>query len=340
MALFLKKIISLIVGFACTLTSSFFGNFAADIAPDDADSCKLSFAVISDIHMFDNGGKKILLDLGLMDMENADVPLDALVMAGDNTNNASSKQYELLAESFSQYSPANNIIMAMGNHDTWNKEIDEDDRFPESERLYKKYGKEIMKRDIDNVYFSVEVEGYTFIVLASENDTTKCTISDAQLAWLDSELAKAAEKELPVFVVSHWAIENTHGLPWVWVSNPMSLTKEELAKKNDGSFADGKSDDVNAVLQKYDNVFLISGHMHNGITNNYKTSAYNYSSVEKVGKVHSVNLPSYGNTALRGTPTSGMGFVFEVYDDEVLIKARGFTSGTWDFRYVYSIPVE
>ncbi len=336
MVTFLRTILAVLTSLACFLSSPIFGNFKEGYTPDE--DCKAYFAVISDVHLVEGSyDRQKTLEMGLADMQSAETSLDALIFAGDTTNMANLSEYEMLAQALGKYTPANNIIMATGNHDLWNEEVDDDDRFPESERLFIEYNKKLTNRDIEKVYYSTEVNGYTFIVLGSENDITRGYITDEQLQWLDAEMAKAAKKGLPIFVISHWVLDDTHGQPDVW-TGPF-VPDEEKEEENESGYANGKGKDVQAILEKYDDVFMISGHLHNGIAHHYTMFGCDYSSIEDVGSIHSVNLPTYASMAIRGNPSNGMGFVFEVYDDEVVIKARCFSAGVWYTNYFYTFPL-
>ncbi len=334
MVMVLKAVLSVLTSIACFLTSFIFGDFNAGYDPLKED-CSFNFAVISDIHMTEETARRDMLRLGLDDMHNAENKLDALVLSGDMTERARAEQYAMLADAFSGYEPAENIIMSVGNHDTWNDDIDEEHEFSESERLFIEYNKKIADRDIDKVYYSTVIDGYTFISMSSEYNHTDAYISDAQLDWLDAELAKASVSGKPIFVISHWPINGTHGLPRTWLDNPIVEDESEL-EPDEGGFGE-QSDAVEAILNKYKNVFLISGHLHNGVAND---SMYGYSSVEKVGNINSVNLPSYMYLGIKGATTNGLGFVFEVYDDEVVIRTRSFTGGVWYTQNVYTVELD
>lgn len=312
-------------------TSQIFGDFNADYAPVDEENCRLNFAAISDIHIENRFLRKFMLELGLYDMENAEYPLDALVLTGDNTNHGNTDQYEALKEVFAKYNPAREIIMAVGNHDTWNNEDDADNRFPASKDLFIKYSKEITNRDLDNVYYSTVINGYTFIVMSSESDHTAAYISPEQLVWLESEMEKASQSGLPIFVISHWPINGTHGLPY-------AFEHDKNAEADEGGLGD-QSDDVEAILKKYENVFFINGHAHSGITSESQEKLYNYASVESDGSFHSINLPSYMYMSSTGRIANGTGFQFEVYDEQVVIRARSFSAGVWYTLYDTVIPL-
>ncbi len=333
----IKSIIAFLTSIAFAISGSMFGDFNGAYSPNDAENCKLNFAVISDTHLYDDASQRLLLEMGLSDMENSDTRLDALVMAGDNTNNGSSVQYDQLAKAFSKYDPADNIIMAIGNHDTWNKEVDPENRFPESERLFLEYQKKMFDRELDKVYFSTEVNGYTFIVLGGETDITKSYISNEQMLWFRVEMEKAALKGLPIFVVSHAPLDNTHGLPQTWADRE-SVSEEEFLN-HDGTFADGRSEEIKEIIMQYDNVFLFSGHVHNGLAKDVDYKGYTFSTVESDGTFTSINLPTYGNTCARGTPSSGVGVNVEVYENEIQIKGRCFSAGVWYTNYFWTIPL-
>jgi len=309
------------------MTGCLFGNFTSDYSPKE-DDCRLSFAAISDCHITTSNVRAKLLELGLYDMENAETRLDAMVFCGDNTDHGYDEQYELLVDTVKKHNPAENIIMAVGNHDTWtrNKNYDEGG----FKDLFKKYSEQITGRSIDNVYYSTKVNGYTFIVMGSEEDHTYAYFSPEQLSWLRSEMDKASRDGLPIFVISHWPINETHGLPETW--------GDKNPEPDDGGMGD-QSAEVEAILKSYNNVFLISGHVHDGFSNERDSAVYGYESVESEGSFHSVNLPSYTTGGIRGRIAAGTGYSFEVYADKVIIRARSFTSSIWYTNYDYTFEL-
>ena len=166
-----KAISAVFMAITTLLAFPFAGNISAAFAPQDEENVNLTFAAISDIHMKDSATRSFMLELGLSDMENADYPLDALVVAGDITDHAYEEQWQKTADTFAKYSPAKNIILAVGNHDTWGSE--EDDRFPESSERFTRFGSEIMGREIDKVYYSTKVNGYTILLLSDNSSRAR-----------------------------------------------------------------------------------------------------------------------------------------------------------------------
>ncbi len=345
MAVVLKVILSILTSFACLVSSLVFGDFAGPYEPEK-DDCKMTFAAISDTHIMEyteEYGKIILFEMGLYDMQEAENPLDALIISGDLVNNGKAVQYEKVEQSFSKFTPAKNIITSVGNHDMWAKDVDsdnEEDKYAAAKERFIEFNKSVAGREIENTYYSQTVNGYTFIVLGSDGyiEDDDPIISDAQLAWLDTELAKATADGKPVFVVSHWPFSGTHGLPNTWNGEPADAVIPDLDPATGGMGE--KNDAVFEVMNKYKNVVLISGHIHNGIVENAADTEYGYASVEEVGKIHSVNLPVYHTVTNRGKTAMGTGFVVEVYDDEILLRMRSFSGGIWYTDTEISIPVE
>lgn len=322
---FIRSVVAVIMSLLSVGFSWVFGDFTAETEPLKED-CRLYFASISDIHMTEETARRDMLRFGLEDFQDSTYPLDAVVFAGDLTDHGEEAEWEMLKSAFDGYTPAENIILAQGNHDTWT----EDDKYDLARTLFIKYNKEIAGREIANEYYSTKINGYTFIVMASETDRVAAYISDAQLQWLSSEMEKASQDGLPIFVISHWPINESHGLPETW--------GDEEPEIDDGGFGD-QSAQVEEILKAYDNVFLVSGHIHSGFNSEGYEDTYGYVSVESDGSFHSVNLPSYMYMTIRGRIANGTGFNFEVYDDEVIIRARSYSAGVWYTDYNWNIPL-
>lgn len=325
MITFIRSLLAVILSVLNICFSPIFGDFMAETKPLEED-CKLNFAVISDIHMTDETARRDMLRFGLKDMENFDSTLDALVLSGDLTDHGEEAEWEMLKSAFSGYTPAKNLIMAQGNHDTWT----EDDKYDLARTYFIKYNKEISGREIEHEYYSTEINGYTFIIMASETDRTAAYISDTQLEWLRAEMDKASEKGLPIFVISHWPINQSHGLPETW--------GEEDMEPDDGGFGD-QSAQVEEILKSYENVFLISGHIHSGFVKADQKDVFGYESVETHGTFHSINLPQYMYLTGRGRIANGTGYTIEVYDDEVVLRGRSFSAGVWYSDYVWTLEL-
>ena len=325
MITFIRSFLAVILSLLSLGFSGIFGDFTADTKPLK-DDCKLNFATISDVHMTEETARRDMLRFGLQDMQEFESQLDALVLSGDLTDHGEEAEWEMLKEAFLPYSPAENLIMAQGNHDTWT----EDDKYDLARTYFIKYNKEIADREIENEYYSTKVNGYTFIVLASETDRTSAYMSDRQLEWLANEMEAASKDGLPIFVVCHWPINESHGLPETW--------GDSEPEPDDGGIGD-QSAQVEKILKSYENVFFITGHIHSGFVNESQKDVYGYVSVESDGSFHSINLPQYMYLTIRGRIANGTGFVFEVYENEVVLRARSFSAGVWYTDYNWTIDL-
>lgn len=323
----LNTIISVVMSVVCLVTFPLNLWKKADYTPVDPDNAKLVFATMSDIHLDGTKLRNMIFQLGLKDLEKSAYRPDALLLMGDNTDHGYPEQYEDLSDALSKYDVADRLHLMLGNHDTWT----EDRGATLAQKYYKDYYKKITGCTVDEVYSSMEINGYHFITLGSEMNMTPAYISPEQLSWLESEMYKASLDKKPIFVLCHWPINQTHGLP--------DTFQDHLEDPMSGGLGE-QSDLVDEILQKYDNVFYISGHAHNGFTNEQTSKTYGYSSVEKHGNITCVNCPSYQFfSTSKGVLINGTGYVFEVYDSEVIIRARSYIGGFWLNNYEYDIEL-
>ncbi len=293
--------------------------------PMDTGECLLNIAVISDTHLDGSAARQAVLELALDDIAMADYPVDLLIISGDITDGGEEKEWETAAAAFANTDYLPEIILAEGNHDTW-----ADDGYDASLANFVKYNEIIAGRTIDKAYYSAEVGGYTFVVMGSEEDHTHAFISDEQIEWLDTTLSEAAADGKPIFVISHWPINQTHGLPESWGDKDYD--------ENTGGFGE-QSAQIEEVLNKYENIFFISGHIHNGLGDKLTDKLYGYKSVEHYGNLHSINMPTYMYMYPHGQVGLGNGFQFEVYADRVVVRARNYATGIWFAAYEYEIPL-
>ena len=339
----LVKIVSVLLSLIMTISTPFGlieGKKEAKLAPAKED-CRVSFGAISDIHL--RGNFKLIfqgmLELGLRDMETADKKLDAVAFVGDITDHGYIDQWDVFSDAMSKYDIADKTLLVVGNHDTWGPNR-EDFTNPEDgvKATFIKYNKEISGRDIDEMYYSDVINGYHFIALGSERDNTNAYLSDAQLEWLSSEMEAASADGKPIFVFLHQPINQTHGLPYNW-----ELNKDDPA---DEGGAGDQSDAMTDILKQYDNVFYISGHIHAGYKKSDSKIGAKYGSVEYIENYNGnpmtlINLPSYMyfDFVHGGHLTNGCGWVLEAYDDEVVIRARNFATGTWISAFDATVPL-
>ena len=250
-----------------------------------------------------------------IDLSNAEGVFDALVIAGDIAENAKGAEYQLVLDylSVSKDNVANHIF-TVGNHDVRLRAYSQvvatfsefclaaDEKLDLSELAYKD-GK---------LSYSYDVNGYTFVVLGTDKSVfEESYFSDECLAWFDGELAKATADGKPVFVILHQPLKDTHQVWDAWNS----------ADDTAGTVG-AQSDALQAIMNKYNNVFLITGHLHMGFSKVW--------SIHAIDNFTGVNLPGIGpNNADGEYNESGTGYIMEVYDDKVVFVARDFNLGKY-----------
>lgn len=194
---------------------------------------QLQFSVISDIHMETNNkySRGVYMQI-IRNMKEYSDARDALVMMGDNTMNGQLLENLILFGLTSRVDPAKVYVPVAGNHDTGNGSGNFD-------RLYDRYvnfTNAFGVQSTDKIYYSTNVNGYTFIVLGSEQDTSHLGYySDAQMDWLEATLAAEYEEGKPIFIFSHY--------PPDWAEN------DKVQRLYD-------------LFSQYDNLFYFSGHLH------------------------------------------------------------------------------
>lgn len=322
------KIFTLIITIMYSLNGGLVTPSTADpIKAKDPDDVKLVFATVADPqvsnYMF---GRYQSFQEACIDLRNAETEFDAIVGIGDIAENGLLEEYQLVYNEL--YDLSDRFIMAEGNHDI-------------RLRLYSQsYGRfsnftNSLNRDesmTENAYaegkfaYTETVNGYKFIVMGSDKtEFEESYISPEQLEWLDNELA--TEKGKPVFVVIHQPLKLTHNLPTTWGNG---------TNKQAGSVGD-QNDEIKAILAKHaddSTVILITGHLHAGF------SQYSY---EKIEGFHSFNVPSLAIENKDGEGRgngAGLTYIVEVYDDEVLFRARNCKTGEWYSEWDVSVPVK
>lgn len=292
------------------------------------ENCNASFAVVADVHIKNGSFRQTLLELGLYDMEKAEDKLDAVVFDGDTTDQGNEKMWKRFSDALSKYDCATNKIIVMGNHDSRGPVKGD---LEKTKQKFIELNKNLSNREISEVYYSTTINGYPAIVLGSEGNSTWADISQNQIDWFAQEMKKASLTGKPIFVFCHQSFNGTHGLPYTW-------DMKESDNPALGGMGDA-SDDILNIIKQYNNVFYISGHIHTGFT---KEDNKYIQSVERHGNYTLINLPSYGYAdAKRGNHLPiGTGYVVEVYDDQVLLRARNFSTGTWCTKFDVAIDIE
>ena len=258
------------------------------------------------------------------DMNNSDIDLDAFLIVGDIAENGMQEEYDRITSHIAGWN-VENYIMCTGNHDIRLRDFEQSrDRF-----LNFMNGLNSEENAKDNVYFKYEVNGYTFLSIASdEMRFEEASFSSAQLQWLNIELKNATAEGKPVFVLCHQSLAESHGLPNTWGSANSNAGDESLPtyeRKDDYDFTGSigeQSNDIYDIISKYENVFFLTGHLHTGF------GKYTYQTISEENNVQGINVPSVGIDNKDGVYNNpGTGLFVEVTDDQVIFYARDFRNG-------------
>ena len=319
---FVQQIFFKLFAFIMSVIYSFNGGVVApstdDVIKAAKPDAKLVFATVADPqvsnYMF---GRYQAFQEACMDLRNAE-RLDAVVTVGDLAENGLAEEYAL---AYDELAPIDaRFIMATGNHDIRLR------AYKQTTNTFCHFANTLNGDDsMNSFHFSERINGYKVIVLGSDKTVfEEAYLSDAQLEWMNDEVK--AEDGKPVFVILHQPLKNTHNVEVAW-NSPFE----------GGGTVGAQSIAVKSILSKYDNVFLITGHLHSG----FGPDSYN-----NVDGIHAINLPSLTIENKDGTYNdAGTGYILEVYEDEVVFRARDFAKGVWvadatgDSSYDLVIPV-
>ena len=285
------------------------------------DDVLFTIAAVSDIHMKDSAVRRLVADFCFNDITKTIAP-DLLLLDGDLVDEAKDEYYDALKSSLDGWCGVENVLLTLGNHDTW-EDYDTSHEYESARDRWLEYSNQMMAFRHDEVFYHYVQSGYHFIVLGQESSSTAAEISDEQIAWMDAQLADASADSAgkPVFVFLHQPMSYTHG-----------VGADDVDDDDEGFRTAAQSEKFQKTLDKYQNIIYVSGHTHKAL-NGGKLNGGDFATVEKVGEnITSVNLPSmmyFGWSGLGGHVISGGGAVINVYEDKVEIRGRNFLTRTW-----------
>ena len=278
------------------------------------DNAKLTFTVLSDVHLEGNNEDRFnLFGEGIRDI-NANKSNDFIVFLGDNTMNGQVVELSAFYSILDEYNTID-TYMVTGNHDLCPSDYNTGDYEDLRDRFFK-YKNEYSKTQYkDSVYYSVNIsDEFQLIVLGSESDAgIQEDISDEQLNWLESELKTAKDSGKIVFIFNHYPLNNTWADVW-----------------SEGHIGED-SDRVYEILKNAQTQILyFSGHLHMGYYDDKREVVYD-------DNVTFINVAGFGVDNTDGDADiqhNGTGLQVEVYEDNILIRVRDFAVHKWlDIEY-------
>ena len=242
----------------------------------------LRFAVLSDIHMTGSPFRRLYFKSALKQIQKTSPSYRLFVSLGDTTDHGYPQHWDAAAECLENARPAPECIAALGNHDTWNKDPRYDSEYEASLPLYLQFRSRICGVDDAKPYHYQVIGETPFIVLGAESDSVGGVMTDEQFCWLAVRLEEASKLQTFIFVVSHFAFKNTHGLPVTF--------GEKVLNENKSTWGD-RDGELRALIGKYKNVIYLTGHSHMGWTPS--GTKRGYASVETHDGVTCVNAPCF-----------------------------------------------
>lgn len=294
------------------------------------DDCRLTVDMMSDTHLEKYGVIRWLeFTAALKNISKADV-VDAIMVDGDITNYADEYSLAKYFDTIKNYS-TKPVISVPGNHDighAGDRDVTDISREQALENFVN-YRNDYFGMENEKNYYSTEFNGYKFIIIGDEvidgGRFDAITMTDEQLQFLDRELAEGTKDGKPVFVCCHWPISYRNGEEVCWPECGIDPENEY---------------DIPAILEKYENVFWISGHMHAGIKSRAVEKLFNLSSAETVNGVTYINLPTFGLVNMFGVPWSATGAQLEVYDNEVVYRPMSLITNYWYVNSEYHFELK
>lgn len=274
----------------------------------------LQLAIISDTHIQSNKPRNTQkLTNALIDIKQIAPNYDVLAVGGDMTDRGFPEDYDLFNSILrNNMRPVAKEFMVMGNHECFEKNENPNSNVTDLQ-LANRFKE---KMNVPNVYYDKWINGYHFITIAGEKsktslkaayhkvtDADSAYISEEQFEWLEKTLALDTDSSKPVFLFLHQPITNT-----------------VYGSVYGAGFEDQK---LLAMLKKYPQVILFSGHSHYPL-NDSKSIVEDGITMVNTSAVAYTYTKAAGSNAIQS-----QGYIVNVYDNRVEFKAREFSSGSW-----------
>ncbi len=297
---FFLRAFALIVSVVMVLAAGFATGESYDVR--DPEKCKLNFSILSDSHIeANNFARYKVYTHCLQDVRKNKSGNDAVIFLGDNTMNGQVLENTLFHGAAKMLLPGQTILPVVGNHDIGNGHGD----YAKLQNRWYDYTRAFFGKDLAHPYYYEVIDGCYFIVLGMEEQLVyEMTVTEAQFAWLEDTLAKAADSGKPVFVFAHY---------------PADDVQDENGKSTD------RLVDLLAEYNKTHDLFYFCGHTHMPL--------YLFWSFHTSNGFPEIYLPRL--TELGGADdhevfgNTGVGIEVELYENEVLVRGRDFYRGQW-----------
>ncbi|MGG4607958.1 metallophosphoesterase family protein [Providencia sp. Me31A] len=256
----------------------------------------MKIGLISDIHNDSNKTHNILLKSIVNIFKNGAI---GLVMSGDIANSHGRRQASFQA--FQNTVPTEyhkNLILMLGNHDVRTGASHDGSLDPDLVNLYQDYLKSFGVSTTSNTMcVASSINNYHFLCLNTDLGLKDMMeLKQESIDWLKIELAKKAEPEKPIFIVTHQPLNSSH-----WRAGLF------------GGF--GKQDaEIKQIFADYPQIVLLNGHIHNGL-----------GVIEFIQRPFGslVEIPSLTRSE-NGVKKSGTGWMLNIEKNRLIFEAWNF----------------
>ncbi len=278
----------------------------APVGPDaepydvkEPDACLMNLTVFSDIHVESNNYPRYkAIATCMRNAKLCQSGSDAILSLGDSTMNGQNIENMILHGTISLLLKNERIIPIAGNHDFGNGDGD----FKKIQQRWFDYTEAFFGKKLTVPYYTDEVNGCRFIVLASEEQNIDSMhMSDAQFEWLALQLEDAARTGMPTFVLAHYPPRMAKPI------NPDS--QYDLCR-------------MLAQFNREHDLFYLCGHLHSSPS----ASTFHAWSGFPEAYLPCLSLLNEEGEIFEGT---GYGMQVEMYADSVVFRVRNYYRGEW-----------
>ena len=270
----------------------------------DPENCRLHFSVLSDAHIEGNNFMRYkVYARSLQNLKKNQSGNAAIVFLGDNTMNGQHIENMLFHGTASLLLRGETVLPVMGNHDIGNGNGD----YEKLQNRWFDYTEAFFGKKLEHPYYYEVIDGYYFIVLGPEaQEVYDLVMSDAQFAWLEDVLSKAAQSGKPAFVFSHF---------------PTDDASDETGKSTDRLM------DMLKAYNETNDLFCFVGHTHMPLY-----LFWSFHTSDGFPETYLPRLTSLGGEKDNEVnDNTGVGIEVELYDDEIMIRGRDFYRGEWKY---------
>ena len=268
----------------------------------DPDDCLLHFTVLSDAHIEGNNLQRYkVFTRVLQDVRRNKSGNEAVVFLGDSTMNGQHIENLFFHGAVRLLLRGENVLTVIGNHDVGNGEGD----YEKLQNRWYDYTRAFFGRRLSTPYYCEVVDGCYFIFLAQEAQRVyEMPMSDAQFDFLAQALDKAAASGKPAFVFEHFPTDDATDLDL----QPTDRLTQMLAEYN----------------REHD-LFVFVGHTHMPMHTSWSFHTY-----DGYPETYLPCLTRLGGAEDHDVlDDTGVGLEVEVYESEVVLRARDFYRGEW-----------